>query len=202
MKSSILFVAMLIMMSMTSCAVSDNDPMEQAEDNISMLSSYGARSLAINDNLCKKLHLDELPGLSAKEACSILSNIQKHAASEKSFDVKENLHGNFCDVDITMGETINHQYTFTIQLHMEKDNQSGIVYFKSFEADCSASNFIWYIKGFSFASDNETGNNKFESPSYLYFKVLDEEVSYIQVPVTVKGTYCPENNQAEFTYTL
>ena len=39
MKSSILFVAMLIMMSMTSCAVSDNDPMEQAEDNISMLSS-------------------------------------------------------------------------------------------------------------------------------------------------------------------
>ena len=56
MKSSILFVAMLIMMSMTSCAVSDNDPMEQAEDNISMLSSYGARSLATNDNLCKKLH--------------------------------------------------------------------------------------------------------------------------------------------------
>ena len=85
---------------------------------------------------------------------------------------------------------------------MEKNLDKGVVYYKSYEADCSADNFIWYIKGFSFSTDNTTGNNKFESPSYLYFKVLGDEVSYIQVPVTVKGTYCPENNQAEFTYDL
>jgi hypothetical protein len=85
---------------------------------------------------------------------------------------------------------------------MQKDNDSGIVYYKSYEAACSANDFAWYIKGFSFSTDNVTGDNKFESPSYLYFKVLGENVEYIQVPVKVTGTYCPINNKAEFSYTL
>ena len=201
MKSAIFVVAMLAIMSMTSCTASDNDPLEQVE-TIDMLSTYGARSLASSDKICKNYHLNELPGVSVGEACNILSNIRKHTQAEKHYNVKENKHGQLCDVDITLDEIISHKYTFTIKLHMEKNLDKGVVYYKSYEADCSADNFIWYIKGFSFSTDNATGNNKFESPSYLYFKVLGDEVSYIQVPVTVKGTYCPENNQAEFTYDL
>ena len=201
MKSSIFVVAMLMIMSMTSCTASENDPMEEVE-TIDMLSTYGARNLNASDKNFKNLHLDELPGVSVSEASTILANIRKHSQSEKSFDVKESAHGDLTDVDIVLGETINHKYTFTIQLHMEKNAQKGVVYYKSYEANCSASNFAWYIKGFSFATDNSTGNNKFESPSYLYFKVMSDEVNYIQIPVTVKGTYCPSDNQAEFTYEL
>lgn len=201
MKSSIFVVAMLMIMSMTSCTASENDPMEEVE-TIDMLSTYGARNLNASDKNFKNLHLDELPGVSVSEASTILANIRKHSQSEKSFDVKESAHGDLTDVDIMLGETINHKYTFTIQLHMEKNAKKGVVYYKSYEANCSASNFAWYIKGFSFATDNSTGNNKFESPSYLYFKVMSDEVNYIQVPVTVKGTYCPSDNQAEFTYEL
>ena len=79
---------------------------------------------------------------------------------------------------------------------------NGVTYYKSYDANCSANTFEWYIKGFSFATDNSTGNNKFEGPSYLYFKILEEGCKYIQVPVTIKGTYCPSNNKAEFTYAL
>ena len=201
MKSSIFVVAMLVIMGMTSCTASENDPMEEVE-TIDMLSTYGARNLNASDKNFKNLHLDELPGVSVSEASTILANIRKHSQSEKSFDVKESAHGDLTNVDIVLGETINHKYTFTIQLHMEKNAKKGVVYYKSYEANCSASNFAWYIKGFSFATDNSTGNNKFESPSYLYFKVMSDEVNYIQVPVTVKGTYCPSDNQAEFTYEL
>lgn len=201
MKSSIFVVAMLVIMGMTSCTASENDPMEQVE-TIDMLSTYGARNVSASDKNFKNLHLDELPGVSVSEASTILANIRKHSQSEKSFDVKESAHGDLTNVDIVLGETINHKYTFTIQLHMEKNTQKGVVYYKSYEANCSASNFAWYIKGFSFATDNATGNNKFESPSYLYFKVMGDEVNYIQIPVTVKGTYCPSDNQAEFTYEL
>ena len=201
MKSSIFVVAMLVIMGMTSCTASENDPMEEVE-TIDMLSTYGARNLNASDKNFKNLHLDELPGVSVSEASTILANIRKHSQSEKSFDVKESAHGDLTDVDIMLGETINHKYTFSILLHMEKNTQKGVVYYKSYEANCSASNFAWYIKGFSFATDNATGNNKFESPSYLYFKVMSDEVNYIQVPVTVKGTYCPSDNQAEFTYEL
>ena len=201
MKSSIIVVAMLAVLSMTSCTSSENDPMEQVE-TIDMLSTYGARSMATTDKNFKNLHLDELPGVSVAEASNILSTIRKHAEEEQTLNVKENLHEKHYDIDIRMDETIGHKYTFTIQLHMQKNQDNGIVYYKSYDANCSASNFAWYIKGFSFATDNVTGDNKFESPSYLYFKVLDNGVNYIQVPVTVKGTYCPKNNQAEFTYTL
>ena len=201
MKSSIFIVAMLVIMSMTACTVSDNDPIEQV-DTVDMLTTYGAQNVATSTKTFKDLHLDELSGVSTKEAYDILSSIRKHQESEKHYDVKENRHGDHNDIDIIMDETIGHKYTFTIQLHMQKDSQSGSMFYKSYEADCSANNFAWYIKGFSFSTDNTTGNNKFESPSYLYFKVLGENVEYIQVPVKITGTYCPINNKAEFSYSL
>ena len=201
MKSSIFVVAMLAVLSMTSCTANENDPMEQVE-SIDMLSTYGARNVSSSDKTFKNMHLDELPGISVKEACDILSIIKAHSQSEKNYEVKESLHGDHYDVDIVMDETVSNKYTFTIQLHMQKDNHKGTMYYKSYDANCSASNFAWYIKGFSFATDNVTGDNKFESPSYLYFKVMTDEVNYIQVPVMVKGTYCPTTNKAEFTYSL
>ena len=201
MKNSIFIVAMLAIMSMTACTVSDNDPIEQV-DTVDMLTTYGAQNVATSTKTFKDLHLDELSGVSTKEAYDILSSIRKHQESEKHYDVKENRHGDHNDIDIIMDETIGHKYTFTIQLHMQKDSQSGSMFYKSYEADCSANNFAWYIKGFSFSTDNTTGNNKFESPSYLYFKVLGENVEYIQVPVKITGTYCPINNKAEFSYSL
>ena len=133
MKSSVFIVAMLVIMSVTACTASDNDPIEQVE-TIDMLTTYGAQNVATSTKTFKNLHLDELPGVSIKEACDILASIKKHKESEKHYDVKENLHGNHYDVDIIMDETISHKYTFTIQLHMQKDNESGIMYYKSYEA--------------------------------------------------------------------
>lgn len=202
MKSFMMFVAMLMLWSMTACTAYENDPMTQVENINSLTSTYGARSLATSDALFQKLHLDELPGISPKEAYAILSSIKAHNQSEKHYAVTENPHGDHSDVNITMDETIGHKYTFTIQLHMQKDYEKGITYYKNYDATCSASTFQWYIKGFSFATDNVTGDNKFEGPSYFYFKILEDGCKYIQVPVTIKGTYCPTNNKAEFTYAL
>ena len=202
MKNFMMLVAILLMWSMTACTVNENDPMSLAENINSLTSTYGARSLATSDALFKKLHLEELPGISSEEAYTILSNIKAHKQSEKNYAVTENPHGDHCDVDVTMDETISHQYTFRIQLHMQKDHENGITYYKSYDATCSANTFEWYIKGFSFATDNATGDNKFEGPSYLYFKILEDGYKYIQVPVTIQGTYCPINNKAEFSYAL
>ena len=201
MKNSIFVVAMLAILSMTACTVTENDPIEQVE-TIDMLTTYGAQNVTTSTKTFKDLHLDELPGVSTKEAYDILSSIRKHQESEKHYDVMENQHGDHNDIDIIMDETIGSKYTFTIQLHMQKDNDNGIMYYKSYDADCSSKEFAWYIKGFSFSTDNTTGDNKFESPSYLYFKILGESVEYIQVPVKITGKYCPINNKAEFSYIL
>ena len=60
MKSSMFMVAMLFILSMTACTANENDPMEQAETLSSLTSTYGARSLAATDNICKKLHFASL----------------------------------------------------------------------------------------------------------------------------------------------
>ena len=112
MKSSIFVVAMLMIMSMTSCTASENDPMEEVE-TIDMLSTYGARNLNASDKNFKNLHLDELPGVSVSEASAILANIRKHTQSQKHYDVKENLHGDHYDVDIVMDETVSNKSNFT-----------------------------------------------------------------------------------------
>ena len=204
MKNLMLLAAMLFIFSMTSCSNEGNDPMEQSEQiSIELLSFYGARSLSSNDAYAQKLHLEDLPAISINEANEILSAIKKHNSSQKDYaytcGTEENGMIDFC---ITMSETINKKYTFAIQMNMEKDSGNGTLYFKNYQAQCSADSFVWYIKGFSFASDNETGNNKFESPCYLCFKIINDGIQYIQVPMNIKGSYNPSTNQADFSYKL
>ena len=74
-------VAMLFILSMTACTASENDPVKQTETLGSLTSSYGAHNLAATNNICKKLHLEDLPGVSVEEACNILSRIKLHKES-------------------------------------------------------------------------------------------------------------------------
>ena len=67
-------------------------------------------------------------------------------------------------------------------------------------AECSSSLIKWYLKGFSLATDNATKNYKFESQSYIYMKVIDNGIKYMQIPVTIKGNYNPRNHDAAFSY--
>lgn len=204
MKNLMILAAMLFIISMTSCSNEGNDPITLSEEsNISMLTSYGARSLSSNDAYTQKLQLEDLPAISIKEANSILSAIKKHDHSQKEYATQcENSNDNMVKFSIAMNETISNKYTFSIQLNMEKDTESDVTYFKNYTANCSSDTFAWYIKGFSFATDNETGNNKFESPSYLFFKIADNGIYFIQVPVSVKGSYNPDTEAAEFSYKL
>ena len=198
-----MFIAVLIVMGLTSCAAGESDPTEQTVTTLDMLTStYGARSLSENGETGKNLRLEDLPLVSAEEADNILANLKKHTQSKKTYSIDSAIEDGMNEISIVMDETISNRYTFTLELNMEKDS-NGTVYYKGYEAECSANTFIWYVKGFSFASDNTTGNNKFESPGYLYFKIADgKSFNYIQVSVIVKGTYNPTNNQAEFTYSI
>lgn len=60
----------------------------------------------------------------------------------------------------------------------------------------------WYVKGFSLASDNSESNFIFQSESYIYMKVADNGIKYMQIPVSIRGTYNPKSHDASFTYKL
>lgn len=203
MKHITLLATMLIIMSMTACSAEGNDPMENIHtSDISLLTIYGARSISSDDDFTKKMHLEDLPAISFDEAGKILNVIKKHTQSEKNYSMEENIHNRMRNIKISMHETVAQQYTFSLHLNMERDMENGVTYFKNYQAKCSADTFVWYIKGFSFASDNKTDGYKFECPGYLYFKIVNDGIQYIQVPVNINGTYQPDTDKADFEYKL
>lgn len=202
MKAMYLLIAMLMMMSLASCTSNENDPAEDNASVYTLINTYGARSVSNTESSFSNLNLDELPAISVSEANSILTGIRKHEASRKEGNVHEANSEGKSYLKVAMSECVSGKYTFHIQLNMLK-NDSGTLFYSGYQADCQSDMFKWYLKGFSFSCDtNQIGNYKFEAQSYLYFKVIDNGVQYMQVPISVKGTYNPQTQKADFTYNL
>ena len=58
------------------------------------------------------------------------------------------------------------------------------------------------MTGFGLASSGKDGLYKIEGTSNLYFKVMDDSLYYIQVPVKVTGTYDSKTHEVNFTYEI
>ena len=153
------------------------------------------------ENNSDKLKLSELPAISLSEADHILSVLRKHTDAQEELDIQTATKGEQTWLRIVMKQTIDHKYAFTIQLNMNCYND-GSLYYGGYQAECSSSLIKWYLKGFSLATDNATKNYKFESQSYIYMKVIDNGIKYMQIPVTINGNYNPRNHDAAFSYNL
>ena len=201
MKATHLIIAMLVMMSLASCSADGNDPVENSVSTYLLEKTYGARSVTYKENNSDKLKLSELPAISLSEADHILSVLRKHTDAQEELDIRTATKGEQTWLRIVMKQTIDHKYAFTIQLNMNCYSD-GSLYYGGYQAECSSSLIKWYLKGFSLATDNATKNYKFESQSYIYMKVIDNGIKYMQIPVTIKGNYNPRNHDAAFSYNL
>lgn len=204
MKATYFLIAMITMMSLASCAADGNDPTVDDSINIStyyLERTYGARSVAYTESSSDELSLSDLPSISLSEAEQILSSLRKHTNAKEEQEVLAADKGEQKLLKIIMTQTINNKYTFTIQLNMSS-YADGSLYYGGYEAKCSSSLMKWYLKGFSLSSDGTTGNYKFEAQSYLYIKVVDNGIKYMQIPISIKGTYNPVSHQGSFTYSL
>lgn len=201
MKAMHLIIAMLVMMSLASCSADGNDPVENSVSTYLLEKTYGARSVTYEENNSDKLKLSELPAISLSEADHILSVLRKHTDAQEELDIQTATKGEQTWLRIVMKQTIDHKYAFTIQLNMNCYND-GSLYYGGYQAEYSSSLIKWYLKGFSLATDNATKNYKFESQSYIYMKVIDNGIKYMQIPVTINGNYNPRNHDAAFSYNL
>lgn len=201
MKAIYSMIAALIMMSLASCTAEGNDPVENSSSTYFLENTYGARSVAYSENNSDNLNLNDLPAISLSEADEILSSLRKHTNAKEELDIKAANKGEQTLLKIAMIQTINNKYSFTIQLNMSSYTD-GSLFYSGYNAECSSSLMKWYLKGFSLSSDKSTGNYKFESQSYIYLKVVSDGIKYMQIPVSIKGTYNPSNHDAAFTYNL
>lgn len=201
MKAIHLLIATLIMMSLASCTAESSDPVDNSSSTYFLERTYGARSVTYEENNSDNLNLNNLPAISLKEADEILSNLRKHTNAKEEHNILAADKGNQTLLKVITSQTINGKYTFTIQLNLT-GYADGDLYYNGYNAECSSSLMKWYVKGFSLASDNSEGNFIFQSESYIYMKVADNGIKYMQIPVSIWGTYNPKSHDASFTYKL
>lgn len=201
MKAIYLVIAILTTMSLASCTADGNDPVDNSSSTYFLEKTYGARSVAYVENNSDNLNLTDLPAISLSEADEILSNLRKHTNAKEEFDIQAANKGEQTLLRIVMTQTINYKYSFTIRLNMSSYDDNSL-YYSGYTAECSSPLMKWYLKGFSLASDKATGSYKFEAQSYIYMKVVSDGIKYMQIPVSIKGTYNTSNHNASFSYTL
>lgn len=187
----------MVVMSLFSCTTELNDPVANSSFANVLESKFNAIEFEGN-----KAALANLPELSIKEAETILSALKNHTNDQEELEIKTASQNDMHKWQVVMKRTIDNKYSFTIQLNLTSYDD-GSLFYNGYSNNCSVSEMEWQVGGFSFASDNASDNFKFQSQSYLYIKVFDQdETIFYQIPVAINGLYNPMNHEATYEYTL
>lgn len=203
MKLMNLACALLIAACMTSCAAESTEPETSTEVAFSLEKTFNARSLTYTAGSKNMPDLSQLPPVTIKEAEDILHTLreQKNLSEECSLETTEGTSGQKL-LTINTECSVNKLHKFTLQLFMITYEDDGSLYYKECNAFASSSLYKWQLTGFGLASTSTAGLYTFECASYLFFKLADEDSTYIQVPVKVKGEYNSNIHEVNFTYAL
>jgi len=203
MKLKNLACAMLVVISMASCTAESVATMNYEEVTFSLEKNYNARSVNYVEGSKNDLGLSELPPVSVQEAEDILKQLRekKGLTANHSLESKEGEPGQkFLTVSAEC--CVSNAHKLTLQLCMISYEDDASLYYKDYKAFASSQLYKWHMNGFGLSTAGASGMYKFDCSSFLYFKIVDEGITYIQVPVKVAGEYNPSTHEINFTYTL
>ena len=203
MKLINLVCAMLIIAGLTSCTAESNEALNQNEVNFSLEKTFNARSLSYQEGSKNALNLSELTPISSDEAEKILSTLREQKDTSYTYELKSKVGEPGQNVLTVSGKyKVGEQHAFTLELTMITYSDDNSLYYKGNNAFASSSDYKWALSGFGLSSSGNEGMYKFECNSYLYFKIVDEDIKFVQVPVKVYGNYNSTNHEMNFSYSL
>lgn len=193
MKKLQFFPVILLAILVASCTAKSDSPLEEVIVPSILESRYAASEVSETEDL------SALPAISLSETENILNTLHNHTNAKEELVVEKEDNA---QLHVIIKQTIGNKYAFTIQLNLS-NYEDGTLFYNGYESSCSSDLMKWDVSGFALASSNtEKYTYNFSSNSYLYFKVVDNGIRYMRVPVKIQGSYHTDNNQASYTYTL
>jgi len=195
---------MLVAMSVASCTAESDAPVMNEETNlVSWEKTFNARSVDYREGDKNSPNLSDLTAVTVEEVTEILSTLKncKNVKKDNSVTAREGEPGQTF-LTVSTKQCINQEHTLTIQMEMITYADDGSLYYKNYNAFAASDLYKWHMTGFGLSSAGAEGMYKFECTSNLYFKVVEDGIRYILVPVKVIGNYNPKTHDANFTYSL
>ena len=201
MKFKNLACALLVVAGMASCTAESDAPVNNEETTVSLEKTFNARSVDYQEGGKNSLNLSELTPVSVEEANNILKVLRekKNAKTAHSVNAKDGEPGQTF-LTVSAEQQIDNRHKLTLQMTMITYADDGSLYYKDYHAFAASDLYKWHMTGFGLSTAASGGMYKIEGTSNLYFKVVEEGVHYIQVPVKVTGNYNPKTHEVNFTY--
>lgn len=194
---------MLVILGLASCTAESDAFLNEVETSVSLEKTFNATCVDYQARGNEDLDLDELVPVSTEEAIAILQVLREHKDLTESTSVKatEGAPGQTF-LTVSAEQCVDNCHTLELQLHMITYADDNSLFYKSSKTYAKASNYQWNLTGFGLTTNGADGTYKLECTSNLYFKVVEDVVKYVQVPVTLSGTYNPANHSVKFTYSF
>ncbi len=199
MKTKDLFLAILMVIGLSSCAAELITPAEEMLAKNILETEYNALQIQTSDP-----DFDSLPVITLSEAKDILSSLRTHKNAKEELSVSTHDEGEAHLWELLMKQIIDNRYTFAIQLNIASYDD-GSLFYNGYNTECSSDKIAWDVNGFSFESDkSDAANFKFKSDSSLYLKVATESgnAAIYMVNVAINGNYHSDTQTSSYTYTL
>ena len=203
MKTMNLVRTLLMAVGMASCTAVSDAPMNHEETTSPLEKNFNARSVNYHAGDKNSPNLSELTPVSVDEANNILNALRSHrnvkvnhAINEKAGEAGQTF------LTISTEQQIADSHRLTLQMTMITYADDGSLYYKDYKSFAASDMYMWHMTGFGLTSSGSEGMYKIEGTSNLYFKVMDDSLYYIQVPVKGTGTYNPKTHEVNFTYDI
>lgn len=203
MKFKSLMCALLAILSMVSCTAESDAIVNEAETSVSLEKSFNASSIDRKMGDKSEVELDELIPVTTEEAIDILNVLRgrKNLTESNSVITTEGAPGQTF-LTISTEQCVDNCHFLEFQMEMISYADDNSLFYKSSKTCAKSSTYQWELTGFGLYSNGIDGTYRIECTSYLYFKVMEETLKFVQVPVKLSGIYNPENHKVNFTYSL
>lgn len=202
MKNIHFFIIAILAFGLTACSSLEDEVTEQTDFFESVMNTYGAEYVSYNASNASKI-----PAVLTDDMCSVLEalRLNSNKLQECIWDSKDSFEkvvmtGSYKAVTRNGSSSEN----FALNVELKFSLAKGQIYYWGTDYSYSSDLFDWSAEGLSLVpvKDGDGYSYRFESETYLYFKVSDEANAVVRVPVVFKGDYNFQTQSGTYSFKL